>query len=59
MTNTAIPPSTGRALQATLTGDRETIRQKVRSHQPSQAAREFMESKSAKAPSSAPKKPKR
>ena len=58
MTNTAIPPSTGRALQATLTGDREIIRQKVRSHQPSKEAQEFMASKSAKAASSAPKKPK-
>ena len=59
MTDKAIPPLTGKALQAILTGDRELIRQKVRSHQPSQAAREFMESKSEKAPSSAPKKPKR
>ena len=59
MTNTAIPPSTGRALQATLTGDRELIRQKVRSHKPSPAALEAMESMSAKAPTSAPKKPKR
>ncbi len=59
MTDKAISPSTGRALQATLTGDREVIRQKVRSHKPSPAALEAMESMSTKAPSSAPKKPKR
>lgn len=53
MTGKTIPPSTGSMLQATLTGDRETIRRKVRSHEPSQQAREFMESTSAKAPGSA------
>ncbi len=59
MTDKAISPTTGRALQATLTGDRELIRQKVRSHKPSPAPLEAMESMSAKAPTSAPKKPRR
>ena len=59
MTDKAVPPLTGKALQAILTGDRELIRQKVRSHKPSPTALEAMESMSTKAPISAPKKPKR
>ncbi len=55
MTDEAIPPSMGKALQAILTGDREVIRQKVRSHKPSKLAQEFMESMSTKAPAAAPK----
>ena len=50
MTDKARPPSTGKALRAVLTGDREAIRRKVRAHQPSPEAKAFMEPKSTEAP---------
>lgn len=56
MTDKVIQPSTGKALQAVLTGDREAIRRKVRAHQPSPEAQAFMEAQSAGAPNSAPAK---
>ena len=56
MSDKASPPSTGKALQAIWTGDRELIRQKVRLHKPSPEAQAFMEAQSAVAPNSAPAK---
>lgn len=50
MSDDAIPPSTGKRLQAILTGDREAIRRKVRVHQPSLEAQAFMEPKPTEAP---------
>lgn len=56
MSDEASPPSTGKPLQAILTGDREAIRRKVRAHQPSPEAQAFMEAQSAVAPNPAPAK---